>query len=85
VPKHGSPLRTGKAQGTSRFFLEDRPLSGGSVVELCCSGGWLTGRFEWEGDVDAAPSFYFSIEIEGGDVDQQRIELPEGALLRWPS
>jgi hypothetical protein len=71
-----------QAQGTQRYALLGRVVSGGSVLELCCSGGWLTGRFEQ--DADKAPTFYFSIELEGGRVSQQAIELPEGALLRWP-
>jgi len=73
------------AQGVARYSLLDRPLSGGDIVQLCCSGGWITGRFEWDGDVGAPPHFYFSIELEGGGVAQQRLPLPDGALMRWPS
>ena len=77
-------LRTGIAQGSTRYFLDDRALSGGDIVQLCCSGGWLTGRFEWDAANGGTPMFFFSIEIEGGDVDQRSLELPEGAILRWP-
>jgi hypothetical protein len=72
------------AQGSLRYSLLGRPLSGGDVVQLCCSGGWITGRFEWEGSAEAPPSFYFSIELEGGGVAQQVLPIPDGALLRWP-
>ncbi|AKU99583.1 hypothetical protein AKJ09_06247 [Labilithrix luteola] len=64
-----------------RWFLEERPLSGGDIVQLCCSGGWLTGRFEWDAG-GGPPSLHFSIELGGGRVAEQVIELPEGALLR---
>lgn len=75
-------LRIGHAQGARRWFLGDRPLSGGDILQLCCSGGWLTGRFEWGNEMDAPPSFWFSIELEGGRVAQHSLEIPEGALLR---
>ena len=35
-------LRLGRAQGADRFFLLDRPISGGDVVQMCASGGWIT-------------------------------------------
>jgi len=70
------------AQGSLRYALGARALNGGDLFELCCSGGWLTGRFEWDGRVDAAPRFFFSIELEGGKVAQHSLEIPEGALLR---
>jgi hypothetical protein len=75
-------LRLGRAQGAERFFLLDRPIGGGDVVQLCASGGWLTGRFEW--DAGGAPKFYFSVELEGGGVAQLHFPIPERALLRWP-
>ena len=82
MPDDGAPLRPGRAQGADRWFLDDRPLSGGDVVQLCCSGGWLTGRFEC--DSGGAPTFYFSIELGAGRIEQQKLVLPEGALLRRP-
>jgi hypothetical protein len=71
------------AQGTQRYALLGRVVSGGAVVELCCSGGWLAGRFEQ--DEGQEPMFHFSIELAGGRVAQQVIALPEGAILRWPA
>jgi len=73
-----------RAQGTVRYALLGRALSGGDIVQLCCSGGWLTGRFEWSGEFDTPPCFFFSIELQGGRVDQRMLDLPDGALLRWP-
>jgi len=77
-------LQIGHAQGAPRYFLLGRPLSGGDIVQVCCSGGWITGRFEWDGDAEGPPSFYFSIELDGGGIAQQRLALPERALMRWP-
>jgi hypothetical protein len=77
-------LQLAHAQGTIRYALLGRPLSGGDIVQLCCSGGWITGRFEWEGSTELPPSFYFSIELEGGRIAQQAVPIPDRALLRWP-
>jgi hypothetical protein len=77
-------LRLGRAQGAARYFLLDRPVSGGDVVQLCCSGGWITGRFEWDAGMGGAPIFFFSIELGAGGIAQQSIVLPSGALMRWP-
>lgn len=82
TPEPAANLRIGHAQGSSRFFLGDRPLGGGDVVELCTSGGWITGRFEWNGRTDVPPSFHFSIELGGGIIEQQSLLIPDGALLR---
>jgi hypothetical protein len=85
MPSAAGMLRSAYAQGTLRYFLHDRVLSGGEVVELCCSGGWLAGRFEWDGAArEGAPRFFFSIELGGGEVAEHSLLLPEGALLRWP-
>lgn len=67
-----------------RFVLLDRALNGGDVIQLCCAGGWITGRFEWDAGMGRAPTFHFSIELAGGRVAEQAIEIPDGALLRWP-
>jgi len=80
----GAPLRLGRAQGSDRWLLDDRPLSGGDIGQLWCSGGWLTGRFECDSGTGGAPTFYFSIELGAGRVEQQKLILPEGALLRRP-
>jgi hypothetical protein len=77
-------LRLGRAAGAERYFLLDRPIRGGDVVQLCASGGWITGRFEWDPGRGGAPTFFFSVELEGGGVEQLSFEIPERALLRWP-
>lgn len=78
-------LQLGRAQGAMRYFLLDRAVNGGDVVQLCTSGGWITGRFEWDAGSDDGPMFYFSVELDGGgDVAQLRVPIPERALLRWP-
>ena len=84
MSSEGTPLRLGTAQGSARWFAGDRALNGGDIVQLCCSGGWLTGRFECDAGTNDAPTFFFSIELGGGRVEQQKIVLPEGALLRRP-
>jgi len=75
-------LRTGLSG--PRYFLGGRLISGGAILQLCFSGGWVTGRFEWAGEFDEAPRFHASIELEGGEVAAHVIELPDGALFRWP-
>lgn len=77
-------LELGRAQGQERYFLVGRPVSGGDVVQICASGGWLTGRFEWDAGEGRAPTFYFSVELDGGGVAQLHLVIPERALLRWP-
>jgi hypothetical protein len=79
-----SSLKLGHAQGADRFFLLERPVSGGDIVQMCASGGWITGRFEWDTGQGGAPTFYFSVELEGGGVAQLQFPIPERALLRWP-
>jgi hypothetical protein len=64
-------------------LLHDRPLHGGDPIQLCFSGGWVTGRYEWPGG-DAPPRFHFSVELTGGRVWESCFDLPDGALLRWP-
>ncbi|AKF11686.1 hypothetical protein [Sandaracinus amylolyticus] len=75
-------LRRGIARGGEAWFLNDRSLHGGDIVELCCSGGWITGRFEHDVGTGGAPTFFFSIELGEGRVAQMSISLPEGALMR---
>ena len=76
-------LRTDLA-GRPRFYLAGRPAPSGSVVQLCFSGGWVTGRFDWSGDSTERPRFYCSIELDGGGVEEHVVEIPDRALLRWP-
>jgi len=71
--------------GRSKHWLLERTVNGGDPLALCCSGGWIVGRYEWAGG-EAAPRFHFSVELAGGGrVWESSFELPEGALLRWPS
>jgi hypothetical protein len=74
---------TFEQRSTGRYYLAGRPINGGDTVELCMSGGWVTGRFEWTAD-DELPSFHFSIELVRGQAPLS-ITLPEGARLRWPA
>lgn len=71
--------------GRLRYRIDDRVLSGGTPVDLCFSGGWVTGRFEWSGDAHERPRFHYSIELLGeGAVETGSIEIPDGAVVRWP-
>jgi hypothetical protein len=72
-----------RQDGRYKHFLSGRPLNGGDPVQLCFSGGWVTGRYEWSLP-EQPPRFHFSVELAGGRVWEAHIELPEGALLRWP-
>lgn len=66
-----------------QHFLLGRPVHGGDPIELCFSGGWVTGRHEWAGP-EHAPRLFFSVELGGGRGWESWLELPEGALLSWP-
>lgn len=78
-------LELRQAQGRLLYYLDDRAVAGGSTLELCFSGGWVIGRFEWNGDPAKTPIFHASIELARGGVVEHRLELPEGAHLRWPA
>ena len=69
--------------GRPKHYLDGRPVSGGDLIEVCFSGGWLPMRYEWNGDVLRPPHFHFSVELGGGRVWESFLELPEDALLRW--
>jgi hypothetical protein len=74
-----------RQQGTrSTYFLLGRPLRGGDMIDLCFSGGWVTGRYEWSQRAEESPVFHFSVELGAGRVWQSSFAFPEGALLRWP-
>lgn len=75
-------LVLGEVRGVPRFLLNDRALTGGDLIELCTSGGWLTGRFEWDAGRDGPPMFFFSVELDGGGVEQLSLPIPERALVR---
>jgi hypothetical protein len=71
--------------GRLKYYLAGRPVSGGDPIDLCFSGGWVTGRFEWNGDGHVPPEFHFSITLLGeGRVHEASFVLPEGAIVRWP-
>jgi hypothetical protein len=82
MPTAAGTLHVVHAQGAQRYALHDRVLSGGDIVQLCCSGGWVTGRFEH--DAGAPPRFHFSIELDGGRFAPFSFDIPERALLRRP-
>jgi hypothetical protein len=69
--------------GGFRYYLAGKPVDGASVMQLCFSGGWITGRFEWSGNPTGRPRFHCSIELDGGGVEEHSLEIPERALLRW--
>lgn len=76
-------LQLRERAGRSQHWLLGRPVHGGDPIELCFSGGWVTGRYEGGGP-EQAPRFFFSVELGGGRVWESSLELPDGALLRWP-
>ena len=77
-------LTLGRSQGAEHYFLLGRALHGGDIVQLCTSGGWLTGRFEHDHGEGGLPTFFFSVELDGGGIAQLHFPLPDRALLRWP-
>lgn len=77
-------LRLASRAGEMRHTLSGRAVNGGDTLDLCFSGGWITGRYEWGSEHSGQPSFHCSIVLEGGGVVERVIEIPEGALLRWP-
>jgi len=71
--------------GRLRYQLAGRVVTGSDLIDLCFSGGWVTGRYEWRGDLGERPRFHYSIEMMAeGRVTEGTIEIPEGAVLRWP-
>lgn len=78
-------MRLAETLSGLRYTLEGRPLLGGDTIAMCFSGGWVIGRFEWNGDPGEPPRFHCSIELEGGKVAQFEVAIPERALLRRES
>jgi len=70
--------------GRPRHWLGDRPVNGGDALELCFSGGWVVGRYEWDAEKQERPLFHCSIVLQEGDVAETVIEIPDGAVMRWP-
>jgi len=65
--------------GGRRYYLEDRPIHCGTLLEVYLQGGWLTVRFE----MDAQQFPVYSLRL-GEGWDQVSMRLPDTAELRWP-
>lgn len=71
--------------GRMRYRIGERGVTGGEPIDLCFSGGWVTGRFEWSGEAHERPNFHYSIELLGeGRVAEGVLAIPEDAVVRWP-
>lgn len=71
--------------GRAKYWLDGRPLNGGDPIDLCFAGGWVTGRFEWTSVIAERPRFHYSISlVVHGRVVEGDLEIPEGAVVRWP-
>ncbi|MET0388738.1 MAG: hypothetical protein ABW321_22390 [Polyangiales bacterium] len=82
----GEPLKLVVRDTRAKHYLFGRPVGGGDPIDLCFSGGWVTGRYEWSGEPAERPSFHYSLElIDEGRVAQGVITIPDGAILRWPN
>lgn len=77
-----SSLKFAQVQGSGRYVLLDKVVHGGELLEMCTSGGWLTGRYECDAGTGDVPTLFFSVELDGGGVTQLHLPIPEGALLR---
>jgi hypothetical protein len=82
TPPDSFELRT--APSGPRHYLACKPVHCGDTLQLCFSGGWVTGRYEWDSNVVNRPRFHCSIELATGGVEECAIVIPEGALLRRP-
>lgn len=81
----GSTLELSDRGGRLKHRLAGRPVHGGDPIQLCFSGGWVTGRYEWSGQAHEPAYFHYSLElIAEGQVEPGIIVIPEGAILRWP-
>jgi hypothetical protein len=76
-------LELRERDGRRKHYLSQRPVSGGDVIEVCFSGGWVAMRYEWDSG-NEHPRFHYSVELGGGRVYESHLELPAEALLRWP-
>jgi hypothetical protein len=80
-----SAFQRTERDGRVKYELAGRAVQGGDVVELCFSGGWVTGSFEWSGGGNDVPCFHYSIELmTDGEVVRGSLEIPVGAAMRWP-
>jgi hypothetical protein len=79
---HALELRS--APSGLRHYLGGRPLHGGDLLQLCFSGGWVTGRYERDREHPDRAWFHCSIELDGGRTAEHVLAIPEGALVRRP-
>ncbi len=83
-------LILGRSDGGARHYLDGRPVSAGSGLELLiASGHWLPVRYEWDWNAEHAPRAYFNLGVpeparELVDAPDASIALPSTAILRWP-
>jgi hypothetical protein len=78
----GSRLELVRESSGLRHFLAGMPVHAGDWLELQFAGGvWIPGRYEWSFREGRRPLLYLS--LAGGRLVS--FELPEVALLRWPS
>ncbi len=84
TPSTHQAIELRAAMSGPRYYLAGRALHGGDILQLCFSGGWVTGRYEWDQGQGGRPRFSCSIELEGGGVATHSLEIPERALFRWP-
>jgi hypothetical protein len=86
MPGAGQTLQLIVRSGRAKHYLDGRPVNGGDPIDLCFSGGWVTGRYEWSGEPNVPPCFHYSLElIAEGRVAPGILAIPEGAVLRWPN
>lgn len=78
--------------GGLRHYLQGKPVSTGTVLELLMgNGSWLSGRYEWGFRRDDPALFCIYVRVPGEDLDgypnreQIEIPFPKAALLRWPT
>jgi len=58
-----------------RYYLANQPVHCGEILELCHSGSWVPGRFEWSGDPEERPVLYLDTGV---------VALDDMRRLRWP-
>lgn len=78
----GGRLELVRESSGLRHFLAGKPVHAGDGLELQLeSGAWVVGRYEWSFREGTRPLLY--VGIAGGGVIS--FEIPEAALMRWPS
>ena len=80
--REGARLELVRERSGLRHFLAGQPIHAGYGLELQLEGGsWIAGRYEWSFREGTRPVLY--VAIAGGGLVS--FEIPENALLRWPS